>query len=113
MFCSTAKTSRQSKSGQRVEKLLQAHREGRKQGASCKKLYGDLCHGLMDKIEKAEKEDKDRADSEILNTKEEVKKEPITEGKENKGFWDKKSAMTKFDMDKKLLIKKKKYRMKY
>jgi len=101
---SSAKKSRNSKSGQRVEKLLQAHREGRKHGASCKKLYGNLCHDLMNKMIKAEKEDKNRADKETMK------------GKENK-----KSSMGKFDMDKQLLIdnknkqlnKKKKYRSKY
>ena len=96
LFSSSAKKSRQSKSGQRVEKLLQAHREGRKQGSSCKKLYGNLCHDLMNKMIKAEKEDKYRADKETMK------------GKENK-----KSPMGKFDMDKQLLNKKKKYRSKY
>ena len=50
----------------------------------------------MNKMIKAEKEDKYRADKETMK------------GKENK-----KSSMGKFDMDKQLLNKKKKYRSKY
>ena len=98
-FHSRAKSSRESKSGTRVHKLLQAHREGRKHGSSCKKLYGDLCHSLMEKIEKAENED---------NAKESAQQDKATES-----HWEKKSKMAKFDMDKKMLMKKKKYRMKY
>ena len=110
----SAKGSRQSKSsGTRVEKLLTAHREGRKQGSSCKKLYGDLCHSLMEKIDKAEKEDKDRADDKTLKNNDGEKKPEIQGEKDNLSFWEKKSKMAKFDMDKKMLMKKKKYRMKY
>ena len=86
-----------------MHKLLQAHREGRKHGSSCKKLYGDLCHSLMEKIEKAEKED---------NAKE-AAKESAQQDKDTERHWEKKSKMAKFDMDKKMLMKKKKYRMKY
>ena len=103
LFHSRAKSSRESKSGTRVHKLLQAHREGRKHGSSCKKLYGDLCHSLMEKIEKAEKED---------NSKE-AAKESVQQDKDTERHWEKKSKMAKFDMDKKMLMKKKKYRMKY
>jgi len=110
---SNAKSSRQSKSGTRVEKLLSAHREGRKQGSSCKKLYGDLCHNLMEKIDKAEKKDKARVDSKILKPNEDGKKQAIQEEKDNASFWEKKSKMAKLDMNKKMLMKKKKYRMKY
>lgn len=41
--------------GNRIGKLRQAHREGRRDGASCKKLYGDLCPELDKKF--AEEED--------------------------------------------------------
>ena len=103
LFHSRAKSSRESKSGTRVHKLLQAHREGRKHGSSCKKLYGDLCHSLMENIEKAEKED---------NAKE-AAIESTEQDKATEKHWEKKSKMAKFDMDKKMLMKKKKYRMKY
>jgi len=36
--------------GNRIGKLRQAHREGRKEGTSCKKLYGDLCPQLDKKF---------------------------------------------------------------
>ena len=67
----------------------------------------------MEKIDKAEHEDKARADDKILKPNEDGKKPEIQEGKDNLSFWEKKSKMAKFDMDKKMLMKKKKYRMKY
>ena len=103
IFYSRAKSSRESKSGTRVHKLLQAHREGRKHGSSCKKLYGDLCHSIMEKIEKAEKED----------IAKEAAIQSAEQDKATEKHWEKKSKMAKFDMDKKMLMKKKKYRMKY
>jgi len=36
--------------GNRIGKLRQAHREGRTEGTSCKKLYGDLCPELDKKF---------------------------------------------------------------
>ena len=85
-----------------------AHREGRKQGSSCKKLYGDLCHSVMEKIDKAEKEDKDRTDDKTLKNNDGEKKPENQGEKDNLSFWEKKSKMAKFDMDKKMLMKKKK-----
>ena len=67
----------------------------------------------MEKIDKAEQEDKARADDKILKQNEDGKKPEIQEGKDNLSFWEKKSKMAKLDMDKKMLMKKKKYRMKY
>jgi len=112
-FLSSAKSSRQSKSGTRVEKLLQAHREGRKVGSSCKKLYGGLCHNLMEKMDKAEEEDKARINASLEKEKENGNKQANQEKKDNLSFWEKKSKMAKLDMDKKMMMKKKKYRMKY
>ena len=113
-YCfSSAKSSRQSKSGTRVEKLLQAHREGRKVGSSCKKLYGGLCHNLMEKMDKAEEEDKARINASLEKEKENGNKPANQEKKDNLSFWEKKSKMAKLDMDKKMMMKKKKYRMKY
>ena len=109
----SAKSSRQSKSGTRVEKLLQAHREGRKLGSSCKKLYGGLCHNLMEKLDKAEEEDKARINSSLEKVKEDREKPATQEEKDTLSFWEKKSKMAKLDMDKKMMMKKKKYRMKY
>ena len=110
MFFSSAKSSRQSKSGTRVEKLLQAHREGRKVGSSCKKLYGGLCHNLMEKMDKAEEEDKARINEKL---KEDEEKPTTQQEKDTLSFWEKKSKMAKLDMNKKMMMKKKKYRMKY
>ena len=92
---------------------MSAHREGRKQGSSCKKLYGDLCHNLMEKIDKAEEEDKAREDSKTVKPVENSKKQALQEEKDNARYWEKKSKMAKLDMNKKMLMKKKKYRMKY
>merc|ERR1711963_802400 len=109
-FLSSAKSSRQSKSGTRVEKLLQAHREGRKHGSSCKKLYGGLCHNLMEKLDRAEEEDKARINEKL---KEDEEKPTTQQDKDSLSFWEKKSKMAKLDMNKKMMMKKKKYRMKY
>ena len=67
----------------------------------------------MEKIDKGEHEDKARADDKIPTQNEDGKKPEIQEGKDNLSFWEKKSKMAKLDMDKKMLMKKKKYRMKY
>ena len=67
----------------------------------------------MEKIDKAEKEDKARAEDKILTPNEDGKKPETPRGKDDLSFWEKKSKMAKFDMDKKMLMKKKKYRMKY
>ena len=67
----------------------------------------------MEKIDKAEKKDKARVDSKILKQNEDGKKQAIQEEKDNASFWEKKSKMAKLDMNKKMLMKKKKYRMKY
>jgi len=37
----------------RIGKLRQAHREGRRDGTSCKKLYGDLCPDLEKKLQRS------------------------------------------------------------
>ena len=66
----------------------------------------------MTKILKAEKEDNDQVDGRPAKLDEEANKTKSSKDEENQRFWDKKSKMAKFDMDKKLL-KKKKYRMKY
>merc|ERR1719270_2496646 len=96
-----------------LEKLLQAHREGRKVGSSCKKLYGGLCHNLMEKMDKAEEEDKARINASLDKEKENGYKPANQEKKTDISFWEKKSKMAKLDMDKKMMMKKKKYRMKY
>ena len=57
----------------------------------------------MEKIEKAEKED--IAKGTAIQSAE--------QDKATEKHWEKKSKMAKFDMDKKMLMKKKKYRMKY
>ena len=57
----------------------------------------------MEKIEKVEKED-DAKEAAI---------ESSEQDKAAEKHWEKKSKMAKFDMDKKMLMKKKKYRMKY
>jgi hypothetical protein len=67
----------------------------------------------MEKIDKAEHEDKARADDKIANPNEDGKKPENQDGKDNLSFWEKKSKMAKLDMNKKMLMKKKKYRMKY
>jgi len=43
---STTKSRDVQEIGNRIGKLRQAHREGRKEGTSCKKLYGYLCPDL-------------------------------------------------------------------
>ena len=92
---------------------MQAHREGRKLGSSCKKLYGGLCHNLMEKLDKAEEEDKSRINASHEKVKEDGEKPATQEEKDTLSFWEKKSKMAKLDMDKKMMMKKKKYRMKY
>ena len=92
---------------------MQAHREGRKLGSSCKKLYGGLCHNLMEKLDKAEEEDKARINSSLEKVKEDGEKPSTQAEKDTLSFWEKKSKMAKLDMDKKMMMKKKKYRMKY
>lgn len=47
-----SKTKARDMDDNRIGKLRQAHREGRKDGTSCKKLYGDLCPDLEKKLHK-------------------------------------------------------------
>ena len=120
----SSKSSQKSKSGTRVAKLLQAHREGIKPGTSCKKLYGGLCHTLMENLDKAEQEDRARIHASFENVGEEEVKPPPQEKIDKKilghkvlatheDFWDMKTKTSKLNMDKKIMMKKKKYRSKY
>ena len=67
----------------------------------------------MEKMDKAEEEDKARINASLEKEKENGNKSENQEKKDNLSFWEKKSKMAKLDMDKKMMMKKKKYRMKY
>ena len=64
-------------------------------------------------MDKAEDEDKARINASLEKEKDNGDKQANQEKKDNLSFWEKKSKMAKLDMDKKMLMKKKKYRMKY
>ena len=64
-------------------------------------------------MDKAEEEDNARINASLEKEKESGNKPTNQEKKDNLSFWEKKSKMAKLDMDKKMMMKKKKYRMKY
>ena len=64
-------------------------------------------------MDKAEEEDKARINASLEKVKKDGEKPATQEEKDTLSFWEKKSKMAKLDMDKKMMMKKKKYRMKY